>query len=317
MLQIAHDVPTAGHLGINKTRRRILCRYYWPGVFKDVANRCRTCEVCQRIPRENHQIRAEMIPMPLVEKPFQRITMDIVGPLPRSKSGNKYILTVCDYATWYPEAIPLPSIEAERIVRELVKLFSRVGIPDEILTDQSTNFMSALSQEVYRLLHIKRIRTSPYRPQTDGLAERFNGTLKAIFKKLTSKNEKNWDDLLLFAYREVPQESTGFAPFKLLYGHRVGGPLDVLLWTGEEIENTSVAAHVIQMRERLQEMSNIARENLVKAQKKQKSYYDESARPQALEAGDKVLVLVPAKRSKLQLRWAGPYTITKRDAGKT
>ena len=80
---------------------------------------------------------------------------------------------------------------------------------------------------------------------------------------------------------------------------------------GEEIENTSVAAHVIQMRECLQEMSNIARENLVKAQKKQKSYYDESARPQALEAGDKVLVLVPAKRSKLQLEWAGPYSITK------
>ena len=98
-------------------------------------------------------------------------------------------------------------------------------------------------------------------------------------------------------YREVPQESTGFAPFELLYGRRVRGPLDILkeVWRGEEIENTSVAAHVIQMRERLQEMSNIARENLVKAQKKQKSYYDESAWPQALEAGDKVLVLVPAK----------------------
>ena len=61
--------------------------------------------------------------------------MDIVGPLPRSKSGNKYILITCDYATRYPEAIPLPSTEAERIAKELVKLFARVGIPDEILTD--------------------------------------------------------------------------------------------------------------------------------------------------------------------------------------
>ena len=80
---------------------------------------------------------------------------------------------------------------------------------------------------------------------------------------------------------------------------------------GEEIENTSVAAHVIQMRECLQEMSNIARENLVKAQKKQKSYYEESARPQALETGDKVLVLVSTTRSKLQMEWTGPYIITK------
>ena len=132
-----------------------------------------------------------MISMPLVEKPFQLIAMDIVGPLPRRKSGNKYILTVCDYATRYPEANPLPSIEAEWIARKLVKLFSRVGIPDEFLTDQGTNFMSALLQEMYRLLHIKRNRTSPYHPQTDGLVERFNGTLKAMLKKLTSKNQKN------------------------------------------------------------------------------------------------------------------------------
>jgi hypothetical protein len=316
VLQIAHDVPTAGHLGINKTRSRILCRYYWPGVFKEVADHCRSCEVCQRSPGGNRRIRAEMVPMPLVERPFERIAMDIVGPLPRSKAGNKYILTVCDYATRYPEAIPLPSIEAERIAKELVKLFSRVGIPDEILTDQGTNFMSVFLQEIYRLLHIKRIRTTPYHPQTDGLVERFNGTLKAMLRKLTSRNQKDWDELLpylLFAYREVPQESTGFAPFELLYGRRVRGPLDVLreVWSGEEVENVSVAAHVIQMRDRLQEMSSIARENLVKAQKKQKRYYDERARPQALEVGDKVLVLAPTKCSKLQLEWAGPYSITR------
>ena len=124
--------------------------------------------------------------------------------------------------------------------------------------------MSVLLQEMYRLLHIKQIRTFSYHPQTDGLVERFNGTLKAMLKKLTSKNQKNWDDVLphlLFAYREVPQESTGFAPFELLYRCRVRGPLDVLkVWTGEETENTSVASHVIQMRECLQEMSNSARE---------------------------------------------------------
>ena len=156
----------------------------------------------------NHRIRAEMIPMPLVEKPFQHITMDIVGPLPRSKRGNKYILTICDYATQYPEAVPLPSIEVEWIARELVKLFSRVGIPVKILTDQGTNFISALLQEMYKLLHIKQIRTFPYHPQTDGLVERFNGTLKAMLKKLTSKNQKIWDDLpyLLFAYWELSQE---------------------------------------------------------------------------------------------------------------
>jgi hypothetical protein len=98
--------------------------------------------------------------MPLVQKPFQRIAMDLVGPLPRSKSGNRFILTICDYATRYPEAIPLPSTEAPRIAKELLKLFTRVGVPEEVLTDQGANFMSSLLEEVYRLLQIKRILTT-------------------------------------------------------------------------------------------------------------------------------------------------------------
>ena len=116
-----------------------------------------------------------MVPMPIIAKPFQRIAMDIVGPLPRTQHGNRFILTICDYATRYPEAIALPSIEASRIAKELITVFARVGIPEEILTDQGTNFMSTLLGEVYRLLQINRIRTTPYHPQTDGLVERFNG----------------------------------------------------------------------------------------------------------------------------------------------
>ena len=227
-LLLAHDVPATGHLGVNNTRTRILYRFFWPGVFKDVADHCRQCEVCRRSAGRRDWIRAEMIPMPPIEKPFQRIAMDIVGPLPRSRAGNKYILTICDYATHYPEAIPLPSTEAERIAKELVKLFACVSIPDEILSDQGTNFMSTLLQEIYQTLHIKRIRTTPYHPQTDGLGERFNGTLKSMLRNLTFKN-RDWDELLpciLFAYREVPQESTGFSPFELLYGHCIRDEMD-------------------------------------------------------------------------------------------
>ena len=147
--------------------------------------------------------------------------MDIIGPLPRSRSGNKYIPVVCDYATRYPEAMAIRSIEAERIAEELVKLFARVGVPEEILTDQGSNFTSSLLAELYRTLHVHPIRTSPYHPQTDGLVERFNQTLKSMLRKSATKEGKDWDKLLpylLFAYREVPQTSTGFSPFELLYG---------------------------------------------------------------------------------------------------
>ena len=76
------------------------------------------------------------------------------------------MLVICDYATWYPEPIPLRYIDAGYIAEELVNVFSRVGVPKEILTDQGANFTSELLRELYQLLHIHSIRTSPYHPQT-------------------------------------------------------------------------------------------------------------------------------------------------------
>jgi hypothetical protein len=84
-----------------------------------------------------------MIPLPIIEEPFARIAMDVVGPLPKSASGNRFVLVVCDYATRYPEAVAMKSVDAASIAEEL---FSRVGVPKEILTDQGTNFRQGLGQ---------------------------------------------------------------------------------------------------------------------------------------------------------------------------
>ena len=141
VLELAHSIPFAGHLGKAKTSRRILQRFYWPTLYADVAQYCRTCGSCQKNARRGRQ-RVPLVPLPVMEVPFERVAMDIVGPLPRSLSGYRYILVVCDYATRYPEAFPLRLMDAASIAEELVHLFSRVGIPREILTDQGTNFTS-------------------------------------------------------------------------------------------------------------------------------------------------------------------------------
>ena len=258
-----------------------------------------------------------MISMPVIELPFQRIAMDIVGPLPRTQRGNRFILTVCDYATRYPEAIAMPSTEAPRVARELVKLFSHVGIPDEILTDQGANFMSTLLEEMYQLLHIKKIRTTPYHPQTDGLVERFNGTLKSMLRKFVSRNQKDWDEYLpylLFAYREVPQETTGFSPFDLLYGRQVRGPLDVLRegWTEDQAAPIPVATYIVEMRQRLAEMTQLVAEHTAKSQQRQKQQYDKGTKQRCFEVGDQVLVLLPSTANRLKLQWAGPYRIIRK-----
>ena len=240
--------------------------------------------------------------------------MDIIGPLLRSNNGNKYILKICDYATRYPEALPIPDTEAITIAKELVSVFAKVGIPDEILTDQGSNFMSNLLQEIYLMLNISHLRTSPYHPQTDGQTERFNGTLKSMIRKFTASNQKDWDEhlpYLLFAFREVPQESTEFSPFELLYGRRVRGPLDALkeAWVGYEGEKENVSIHVLEMSRCLEEMSELVKENVTQAQKKQRNYYDKKSKPQDLKVGDEVIMLEPARRSKLQLELSGPYRV--------
>lgn len=181
------------------------------------------------------------------------------------------ILVICDYATHYPEAVPLKSIEAERIAEELIKLFARVGIPEEILTDQGSNFTSQLLAELYRMLRVHPIRTSPYHPQTDGLVEHFNQTVKAMLRRAAVTEGTDWDKMvpyLLFAYREVPQTSTGFSPFELIYGRSVHGPLDVLCqaWEGSKKSEESVVSHVLSMQHKLEQMMDIVKSNLEKAQ---------------------------------------------------
>ena len=172
-------------------------------MFRDVAEYCRRCPECQRTAKGS-QRKVPLIPLPVMEELFERIVMDVVGPLPRSRRGHQYILVVCDYATRYPEAMALRKVDAGSVADHLMQLFARVGIPKEILSDQGTNFMSQLLRELYNLLNIRPIRASPYHPRTDGLVEHFNKTLKSVLRKLVNKEGRNWDRLLPYPDRLLP-----------------------------------------------------------------------------------------------------------------
>ncbi|XP_035255606.1 uncharacterized protein LOC118217726 [Anguilla anguilla] len=236
VLQLAHTHILGAHLGMQKTLERVADRFHWPGMRRAVEDYCRSCEVCQR----TSPVRpppAPLIPLPIIETPFERIGLDLVGPLPKSARGHNYILVILDYATRYPEAVPLRVATSKAIARELVHLVSRVGIPKEILTDQGTPFMSKVMADTCHLLRVQHLRTSVYHPQTDGLVERFNQTLKRMLRKIVAADGKDWDQVLpyvLFAIREVPQASTGFSPFELLYGRRPRGLLDLAKEAWEE-----------------------------------------------------------------------------------
>ena len=320
VMRLAHDPPMGGHQGGKRTREKIWALYYWPGMCAEIRRFCASCPECQKIVPKGRVSRVPLQKMPLVDEPFQRVAVDIVGPItPVSDRGNRYILVIVDYATRYPEAVPLKSIEAEKVAEALWGVWSRVGIPREILSDQGTQFMSNVMAEVNRLLAIDGKCTTPYHPQCNGLVERFNGTLVAMCKKLAQEQPKQWDryiPALLFAYREVPQESTGFAPFELLYGKSVRGPMAVLrdLWTKDipEEEVKTSAQYVVDLRNQIEETCKIAQQHLQKAANKQKRHFDRKAKQRVFRPGDKVLLLLPTKHNKLQMAWRGPYEVKER-----
>ena len=144
--------------------------------------------------------------------PFKTVAVHIVGLIvPPSEAGHLYILTLVDNATKYPEAVPLKKITTETVAEALLDIYSRVDIPEEVLTDQGTQFMSECMQEVSRLLSIKRLTSMPYHSICNGLVERWNGTLKSMLKRLCQDQPKQRQRLInpvLFAYRELPQESS-------------------------------------------------------------------------------------------------------------
>ncbi len=179
LFQAAHCNPMAGHLGQAATLNRLMARFFWPGIHENVRRWCAACRECQLV-NPPASPKAPLRPLPLMQVPFERIGMDLIGPLERSARGHRFALVLVDYATRYPEAVALRNISAKSVAEALFSMISRVGIPKEILTDQGTAFMSRTIRELYELLGIKSIRTSVYHPQTDGLVERFNRTLKTM-----------------------------------------------------------------------------------------------------------------------------------------
>ena len=201
-------------------------------MHRDVTSFCRSCDVCQKTVARGTVPRAPLGEMSLIDLPFKRVAINLVGPItPASDKGHRYILTLVDYATRYPEAVPLKNIDMESVAEALLDVYSRVGVPEEVLSDLGTQFVSECMKEVTRLLSIKRLTTTPYHPICNSLVEKFNGTLKRMLRRLCSDQPRQWHrfiNSLLFAYREAPQESTGFSPFELLYGRTVRGPIQIL-----------------------------------------------------------------------------------------
>ena len=318
IMSLAHDIPMAGHLGVTKTCDRILQHFYWPNFRRSVADYCKTCHTCQVIgkPKQDPP-KAPLKPIPTVEEPFSRVIVDCVGPLPKAKSGHQYILTIMCSSTRYVEAVPLRSIKAKPVSEALISFFTRFGLPKIVQSDQGSNFTSKLFRDQLSALGIDFITSSAYHPQSQGALERFHQTLKTMIKAYCVEHNRDWNEglpLLLFAIREVPNESLGFSPFELVFGRNVRGPLTLVKekWLGDDENSDSVLNYVVKLKERLKNASELARNHLQEVQEEMKVWYDRKARGRSFNPGDQVLVLLPIIGQPLQARYSGPYVIERK-----
>ena len=309
---MVHNHPMGGHFGKDATYNKISTRFWWKGMYKDIEEYIKTCDSCQR--RGNKGGIGYLNPIK-VGKPFERIGIDFVGPLEKTKKGNKYILVVTDYLTKWPEAKAMKEATAENVIEFIYKrIICTYGCPKVILSDRGTHFRNKLVDGLCEKFEIKHKLSSPYHPQTNGLVERFNRTLCESLAKV-SRKEDEWDEHIksvLFAYRITRHNTTKKTPFFMVYGREAILPIEEFK-NGKDFGKNAIIKRTYDLINLVDERIK-ALENIERSQEQQKNRHDIKIKKEVkFEIGDKILLKDAAKEKqwsgKLSPKWKGPYYI--------
>lgn len=314
----AHTGRGAAHFGRQKTYDAVKDRFWWPEMRKDVQEYMDACEICAAIKPPTITPRAPMQPM-VFGRPMECVERDVVGPLPTTARGNKYILTMIDVFTKWVKATPIPDQQTRTIAEVFIKQWiCRHGVPLTLHSDQGSNFSSELFTELCRLLRMNKTRTTPFHPQGNGAVERFHRTLRQSLLAHTEYERMNWDTTLpwcLWAYRSITHNSTNHSPAAALYGRELRLPLDFELGPTEG-GSEEVSQYMSHFLDTIRKTWNTI-ENFANVQHdKQKIQYDKRvAGIHHFKEGDEVFLHEPAvprgQCRKLTRPWSGPWIVVR------
>ena len=317
VLHALRDSPSAGHLGVSKTLEKVRRRFYWHGMREDVESHIRRCGPCAEVNDPNKLPKAPLINIKSGH-PLQRVAIDIVGPTPRSSSGHEWLLVVSDHFTKFAQAYPVRNTSAVTLAKKVMdEYICRFGCFEGLHSDQGANVDGAVFKGLCDLVDAAKTRTTPYHPQGDGQVERLNKSLVKILCKLISDHRRDWADFVpkaVLAYNTSVHESTGFTPYRLMFGREAILPLDAVLkleTSPPQGEGQSYPDYVVQQKKQLEETERLARENLKRAQKTQKAYYDTKCHGQRFHVGDRVWYRnrTRSMRKKFLKPWCGPWKV--------
>lgn len=316
-----HDDSIAGHLGEDKSFNRLSLRYYWAGMRSNVRTYVKSCLSCQKRKTPPH-LGSDTIGIPhRSTEPFERISIDVLGPLPLSGRNNRYCLCVIDLFTRFPFIFPIPNQRTTTVATVLIeRVFLEHGFALEVLSDRGSNFISTLMNEVMALLAIRRITTLAYSPQTNGVVERFNHSLLTMLSHYITSDQRDWDlwiPYVLFAFRSAPHSVLAHSPFLMLYGREPRFPSDAALSvTGSRAYMTgNEESYLSDVATRLALARDLINRRLDAVDQARSIANSHIAKLRAFEIGDRVLRWQPqlrdptGKTKKLAAQWEGPYLV--------
>ena len=282
IFELVHEGMTGGHMGRKRTEVQLQNRAYWPGWSADVRRFIKSCAPCAQYYRGGPPKISSLKPFPVGEV-WELVSIDVTGPHPRSRHGNVYMLTVMDHFSKWADAFPITNHTAITISRVLFnRVFVYLGVPLRLLSDQGPEFESNVSQELCRWMGIDKVRTSPYRPSTNGMVERYHRTFNTILAKVISANQRDWCEqvpLAAAAYRASVHSTTGFSPNFVMFGHENRMPVDILLdcSTEEETVPSNIDDFVEQRKVMMREVYSTVCSQLGYAASRRKERYDVKA----------------------------------------
>jgi len=316
-----HDSVMSGHPGIAVTMDAVRRRFYWPGMTVDIRRYVASCDVCQRTKPSQQAKMGLLQSLPVPQRPWQQVTMDLITQLPRTRRGHDAIVVFVCKLTKMVHYFPCDtSITAKRLARgffhEVVRLH---GVPESIVSDRDPRFTASFWQSLWRMFGTKLPMSTSYHPQTDGQTERANRTLETAIRAYVADEQDNWDltlDPLEMAQNDSLHASTGYSPFYLNYGRHPSMPIDEYL---SQVATIGGQTDAVRFASDLHITLSKARNNIAVALERQAHYANKKRRDVSFEVGDKVLLSTEHLdfsgrhgSRKLRFKFVGPFAISRR-----
>ena len=312
-----HDIPIAGHQGIERTHSAVHTLAYWPRLHRDIEDYVTSCDTCQRIKTSQQKPTGLLQPLPIPTRPWEVISMDFITQLPSTKNGHDAILVIVDTLSKMVHFIPTETTATAPQTAKLVfdHVFRLHGLPKAIVSDRDSKFTSRFWKTLFKLTGVKLSMSTAFHPQTDGQTERANRTLEDMLRAFTNYRQNNWEENLTaaeFACNNANNASTGLSPFRINYGHNPINPYTKL----QTIPDKNPA--VSEILAEITYAQKIAQDTLAIAKANQEQNANKKRRDGTFKIGDQVLLSTshidlasqtsrPSK--KLKHRFIGPYEI--------